>query len=257
MGLRTHIRLLAVLLAGLAGASVLVVGFGLTPLSGSVFGCWLGLGSNGDFSFKSTSPITITEGGRGIIAVTVTSTNHLSGNVTVSATLATSASKPPAVSTNESSVKLNPNASTSFLVVVSTTTSTTLGNYTITVQGKIGSVCHSIIVSADVSGEALAWDSYSLASSTNLTVYIRDTGTVSVQLVSYSVKDLAGDYYYWNSYPGPTIAVGQVIPIDVTINTSCPSCSLSGNSFTFIYGYSYTISFTSSQGRVFPFSINL
>src|SRR6266568_879958 len=140
MKIRGHIRLVSVLLAGLAGAGLLTVGFGLTPLSGSIFGPYFGLGSKGDFSLSSNSPIT----------VTLTSVNRLSGDVGVTATLTTSSTTPPVVSTSQSSVKLTPGGTVSFSVNVATLSSTSLGYYNISLQGKTGTVSHSINLSVDV-----------------------------------------------------------------------------------------------------------
>jgi uncharacterized protein YfaS (alpha-2-macroglobulin family) len=150
MGIRKHIRLVSVLLVGLAGAGLLMVGFGLTPLSSSVFGSMFGLGSKGDFSLSSGSPPTLAQGHTGTVSIAVASINHLSGDVSITATLATSTSTPPVVSTSQSSVKLNPGETVSFSVTVTTTSSTTTGYYDITVQGKTDTLSHSIIVSAQV-----------------------------------------------------------------------------------------------------------
>ena len=81
MVIRGHLRLLSVLLAALAGAGLLTVGFGLTPLSGSVFGSILGLGPKGDFSLSSNSPVTVPQGQTGTVEISVTSVNHFRGDV--------------------------------------------------------------------------------------------------------------------------------------------------------------------------------
>src|SRR5712692_4084644 len=99
MGIRKHVRLLSVLLVVLAGAGLLAVGFGLTPLSGSVLGSMLGLGPKGDFSLSSDSPVTVPQGHIGTVAISVASVNHLSGDVSVTATVTTSANTPPVIQT--------------------------------------------------------------------------------------------------------------------------------------------------------------
>jgi hypothetical protein len=441
----------------------------------------LGFGSKGDFSLSSGSPVTVSQGQTGTISVTVTSVDHFSGDVSVTATLATIGNSPPVVATSQSSVKLTPDETVSFSVTVSTTSSTTLGYYNITVQGKTSTLSHSITVSAhvtpppppptpdfslsssstwittnqgtsvtttltvssilsysgnvaltvtiypsginspsvslnrsslilpaggsntttmfvntfnatvrtysisitgislshthtldvtltvnrvvgteslylefysftsatsanllvrnfgsattslvsyyvtDASGdkytlaswngpvmspnqlgnatiligascsgcvlsgsaftftqgnsyvitlvtrysnqfsymftlsaqEALSLDSYSFptASSTNVTLYIRNTGSVSVQLSSYYVRDASGDTYALTSFAGPTIAPNSVAPVVVKIGSSCPSCVLTGNPFTFTSGNSYTILFVTSRNNQFTFTI--
>src|SRR5713226_2483532 len=106
MSIRKHVRLLSLLLAGLAGAGLLAVGFGLTPLSGSVLGSMLGLGPKGDFSLTSDSSfVAVQQGYTGTVSITLTSLNHFSGDVSITATI-TSSANTPAVTTSQSSVKL-------------------------------------------------------------------------------------------------------------------------------------------------------
>jgi hypothetical protein len=368
MRIRSHIRLVSILLAGIAGAGVLTIGFGLTPLSGSVFGPMLGLGPKPDFSLSSNSPITLTQGQTRTVSVTITSINHLSGDASVTAILATASGTPPVVSTTQSSVKLTPNGNASLSVTITTTNSTTLGNYNIKVTGMSGSLGHSLNVALTVNGsvpgealnfksyavnsntnltltiqnfgsintrfvsyyvqdasldqnnlvswngpiitpgqtrnvtiligascngcvrvgsafnfttygayritlvtalnnqftftigqfsngEAMALDAFSFSSSTNVTMYMRSTGTVSIQLAAYSVKDASGDYYTMTSFPGPTIAVNQVVPVAFTIGSSCSGCTLTGSPFTFNPGYSYTITITSARNTPFTYVV--
>ena len=148
--MRKHIRLLSVLLVGLAGTGLITIGFGLTPLSGSFFGPMFGLGSRGDFSLSSNSPVTAPQGQTGTISVIVTSINHFSGGVGVTATLTTRANTPPLVTLAQSSVTLTPDQTASFSVTVSAASSTTLGYYNITVQGRMSTLSHSITVSVNV-----------------------------------------------------------------------------------------------------------
>ncbi len=146
MGIRKHVRLLSLLLVALAGAGLLTVGFGFTPLSGSIFK----FGPQGNFSLSSDSPVTAPQGQTSTISVTVTSINHLSGDVSITATLTTSTNTPPVVKTSQSSVSLTSDSTASLSITVLATSSTTLGYYNITVQGKTSTVSHSITVSAHV-----------------------------------------------------------------------------------------------------------
>ncbi|TMI08307.1 hypothetical protein E6H34_05635 [Candidatus Bathyarchaeota archaeon] len=481
MNVRGHVRLLSVLLAGLAGAGLLTVGFGLTPLSGSVFGSMLGLGPKGDFSMSSSSnPVVVQQGYTGPVSITIASLNHFSGDIGMTATITTSANA-PIVKASESSVKLTPDDTVSFSVSVATTSSTNLGNYNVTVRGKTDALSHSITVStriisppppptpdfdlssnpfaltttqggflsatltvssilgysgnvalaaiiypsgvnspsvflnltslqllpggtnstnyfvnafnatagnyviaitgisgslshtlqvslsvnlvngyealnlefyafssatnatldirnfgsvtsslvayyvtdanfdqyslttwsgpvispnqlgivtvligAGCSGcvlsgsaftftpgndyritlittynnqftftigppnpnqEALSIDAFSFTSSTNVTLYIRNLGTISVQLASYYVRDASGDAYALTSFAGPTIAPNSVVAVAVTIGSSCPGCTLTGNAFTFVNGNSYTIIFVTSRNNQFSFTV--
>jgi hypothetical protein len=481
MGIRAHVKLLSVLFVALAAAGLLTVGLGLTPLSGSVFGSNFGFGPRGDFALSSGSPATVSQGHAGTISITVTSINHFSGEVSIAVTLATSASTPPVVASSQSSVKLNADAAASFSVTVTTTGSTTLGYYNITVNGKTGTLSHSITVSAQVtpppppptpdfglssnpswltvaqgsygtsvltvssvlsysgnvaltttvspsgtnspsvslnltrlalpaaganattiivntsnatvasytiaisgisgslshtlyitlsvtpftgtealyvqsvyinsptnatlsiqnagsvtstlvayyvtdgvgdqyfltnwngpvittnasgtgtiligascskcgltgaafvftqgntytitlftrynsqfivtftiptvSRESLNLETFAFNSSTSVVLYIRNTGTTTVQLASYYVKDSSGNQYALVSYPGPTIPINQVAQVTVRIGSSCPSCTLTGTSFTFTSGNTYTIVFVTARNNQFTFTV--
>jgi hypothetical protein len=369
MGIRKHLRLLSVLLVGLAGAGLLTVGLGLTPLSGSVFGSMFGFGPKGDFSLSSNSPVTVTRDQTGTLSLTVTSINHLSGDVSVTATLATSASTPPVVSISQSSVKLAADAAGFFSVTISTTSSTSLGYYNITVQGRAGTISHSITVSADVapppppptpdfylssntslltttqgtsatatltissilsysgnvaltatvypsgtnsptvslnltnlklpggganattvianafnatvgyytiiitgtSGtlghtisvglsvtvgtESLYLEFYSFNSSTNTTLYLQNFGSAVTSLVAYYVTDAYGDQYSLTFWNGPTLSPSQVRIATILIGSSCGGCVLSGSAFAFAPSNTYTITLVTSYNNQFYFTV--
>ena len=93
----------------------------------------------------------------------------------------------------------------------------------------------------------------------NVTMNIRELGTVNVTLTSYFVKDSSGNQYSrisWNPANPYVIAPNQVKGIVVSINTNCgSSCSLTGNAFTFTSGYSYTITMVTSRNTQFSFSV--
>jgi hypothetical protein len=76
--------------------------------------------------------------------------------------------------------------------------------------------------------ESLGFESYTINSGTNVTLYVRNIGTVSVQFTSYTVKDPSGDQYTLNSWNGPTISPTATVPINILIGSSCSSCILTG-----------------------------
>jgi flagellin-like protein len=107
----------------------------------------------------------------------------------------------------------------------------------------------------------------SFTSGTNVTMSIRELGTVNVTLTSYFVKDSSGNQYSRISWTGqntpPVIAPNQVQGIIVLIGTTVTtppttcgsSCTLTGNAFTFNSGYSYTITMVTSRNTQFSFSV--
>src|SRR5712692_953710 len=373
MVIRRHLRLLAVLLTALAGAGLLTVGFGLTPLSGSVFGSMLGLGPKGDFSISSGSnSIVVQQGYTGTVSITLASLNHFSGDVCTTATITTSAN-PPVVKASQSSAKLTPDETTSLSVSVATTSSTTLGYYNITVQGKTGTIFHSITVSAKIASppppptpdfdlssnpysltttqggslsamltissilsysgnvaltanifpsgintptvslnltslrlpaggtnstyyfvnafnstaesyliiitgvsgslthslqvallvtplsahESLNLEFFNFNSNTSATLNLRNTGSVTTSLVSYLVTDAGGDKYTLTNWNGPVISPNGLGIATILIGASCSGCVLSGSAFTFTAGNTYTITIVTGYGNRFLYTFML
>ncbi|HEV2119246.1 MAG TPA: hypothetical protein VGS11_03925 [Candidatus Bathyarchaeia archaeon] len=373
MTARSHLKLVSLLLAGLAGAGSLAVGFGLTPLSGSVLGSFLGLGPKGDFSLSSSSnSVIVPQGSTGTASITITSLNHFSGDVSITATI-TASSNAPVVTTSQSSVKLKPDDSASFSVTIATTSSTIIGYHNVTVQGKTNTLTHSITFLAKVSSppppptpdfslssnsaslsitqgastsatltvssilsysgnvalsivifpsgvntpavslnltslrlpaggtnatnffvngfnstaasyaiiitgtsgslghslqvsllvnpvsvhESLNLEFFSVSSPTNAILNLRNTGTVTTTLVSYFVTDASGDKYTRSNWNGPVINPNGLGTANVTIGSSCSGCVLSGAPFTFTPGNSYTITVVTSYGNQFAYSFSI
>lgn len=92
----------------------------------------------------------------------------------------------------------------------------------------------------------------------NVTLFLRNTGTTTVTLVSYYVQDLNGNQYSrlsWIGAPiiGPT-GLGQA---QVQIQPQCSSstCPLTGSAFTFQRGNSYNIIVVTSRNNQFTFTL--
>ncbi len=114
----------------------------------------------------------------------------------------------------------------------------------------------TLLVTPQVGKEALNQDTAAaFSSSTNVTIYVRNTGTVGVTLASYYVKDSNGNSYQWTSWPGPSINPNAVNPTAFTIGGSCSSCVLIGSAFTFISGNSYTVLVVTSRNNQFTFTV--
>lgn len=368
-----RLKLLSLLLTGLAGAGLLAVGFGLTPLSGSTLGSFLGLGPKGDFSLSSSSNLVVVpEGSTGTISISIASLNHFSGTVTVSVKV-TSSANAPVVTATQSFVKLTPDETASFSITIATTSSTNLGYYNITVQGKTDTLSHSItvavkitpppppptpdfdlssnpysltlttggsvsvtltvtsilsysgnialtaaifpsgtnsptvflnltnlhllaggsnntnyfvnafnstaggyvIVITGVSGslshalqvsllvnpvsarESLNLEFFLFNSPTMATLNLRNTGTVTTSLVSYFVADASGDKYTLSNWNGPVMAPNQLGQATILIGSSCSGCVLTGSPFNFTSGNTYTITVITSYGNHFLYTFIL
>ena len=113
----------------------------------------------------------------------------------------------------------------------------------------------SLLVKPSVGQEVINLEQYSFTNATTATLYIRNTGTVSVTLVAYYVKDSTGDQWSRTTWTGPTIAPGALATTPIYIGANCPSCSQAGsNAFTFTGG-SYSIQVTTQKGTQFPWPV--
>jgi hypothetical protein len=99
--------------------------------------------------------------------------------------------------------------------------------------------------------EKLNIDSSAFANSTSLVLYVRNTGTVTLTLTTYYVKDSNGDQYAMLSWSGPTINPNGVVAATITIGSNCSGCTLSGSAFTFTAGYSYTVTLVTTRNNQF------
>ncbi len=157
--------------------------------------------------------------------------------------------------------------SNSTILGISATSLTPLGNYRVNVTGVSGGFSHTVtvvvlVLQAQGCGcctcgiEALNMENYSFNSRTNATLSLRNTGSSSISLASYYVKDASGDTYSRTSWTGPTIAPNSVGFADILIGSSCgTSCTLVGTAFTFTAGSAYTITAVTSRNNQFTFTI--
>ena len=103
----------------------------------------------------------------------------------------------------------------------------------------------------------LAADSFAFASATNVTIYIRNSGTGNVTLAAYYVTDSSGNTWQLLSWSGPTIAPNTAKATNIPISTSCPSCQYTGtgSGYTFTAGYSYTVKVLTARNNPFTFTV--
>jgi uncharacterized membrane protein len=209
-----------------------------------------------DFTIVANpSFLTTIQGQFNTTTLTLTSQGGFSGDVslTVTAPLAvigTAGGPSPA--------HLIPGGSATSAVTVEPSTLTNLGNYTIIATGTAGGLTHSVHIQVLVKRggfESLVLESYSFPSSTNATMYIRNTGTANVTFASYYVKDGSGNQYALTSWSGPNILPNNVAPTIFLIGSSCPSCTLVGTPFMFQVGYTYTIVVVTTRNNQFSFVI--
>jgi flagellin-like protein len=115
----------------------------------------------------------------------------------------------------------------------------------------------SLLVQNPVPKESLNYDSFNYGS-TNVTIYIRNSGSATVTLQTYYVKDNSG-----NQYTSPsTFTAGPIAPNAVNatlikISTQCGTCTYSGSGagFTFVSGNSYTITVVTTRNNQFAWTL--
>jgi len=220
--------------------------------------------SNQDFTITS-SPSSIVNifGSSNTTTITVTSMNGYSGTVgltftapfgyitvTGSQNLLTLSSAGTAVST------LN----------ITTSLSTTLGTYNITVTGTSGSRTHSTIISLTVVDpivpppvvESLKLTGYQFINGTSLSLILQNTGNSSVTIQSYVVRDLSGNTWSLSNFAGPVIIPNGFGTAIILIGANCPGCvygGIPGLFFQFTVGQSYTVILTTSRSNQFSFTV--
>jgi hypothetical protein len=91
----------------------------------------------------------------------------------------------------------------------------------------------------------LSMDSFRANSPTNMTLKVRNYGSVNSTLVSYSVTDNANNQFVSSGWRGLAINPGVVVAFDILID---------GKGFVFEWGSPFSVRLTDSQGNQFTFS---
>jgi hypothetical protein len=209
-----------------------------------------------DFTL-SASPASLNSCYGSILVSTITaySISGYSGNVALTANITPVSSGTNATLT-PTMVALASGGNANSTMTVHTNST---GTYTIGITGVSGTHSHllqiPLVVGPCVGREALNMENNFFASSTNVSLWLRNTGTASITLVSYYVRDSSGNQYSLNSWNGPVIPVNNLGLAKILIGSSCPGCVLTGTAFTFTAGNSYTITVVTSRNNQFTFTV--
>jgi hypothetical protein len=103
--------------------------------------------------------------------------------------------------------------------------------------------------------DSVALDSVAFPSNSSATLRLRQDGNATTTFTTYRVSDSSGDFYLLTNWTSPTIAPSTAFTADILIGTSCPSCTLSGNLFTFASGQTYVLSLYAMDGKQFSFQV--
>lgn len=190
-------------------------------------------------------------------AITLTSMNGFSGNVTIRPTVPpylTYTVSPSPVYLSEGGkatvsitfTTLSPNPASTGIQIVASTRPTPLTSDE--------ALYYSMFL---MTNQSLTVQSYSFASNTNAAMNLKNNETFAITPMSYSVADSSGDQYIFNYSSPPTCCSPQnTSPLAIAIGTGCSSCILSGSPFVFMVGQSYKVSLGTSPGYKFVFIIN-
>ena len=115
----------------------------------------------------------------------------------------------------------------------------------------------TLLVQPNVGKEALTMDTFAFPSNNNVTLTLRNAGTVAVTFSSYYVKNATGTTYTQSGWTwGPTIQPNAPGLANIGITAGCGGCgSFSTSSFTFVSGNSYTVTLVTSRNNQFNFNV--
>jgi len=184
--------------------------------------------------------------------------NGFNGSVTLSATVPFGFL---GVMGGQNPVKLTPGATTNTGLLVSTTTSTVLGKYNITITGSSGTVSHSCVLTVNVvdpSPESLTLLGISNKLSNSLTLSLRNNGNTPTTLQSYSVTDTSRDVWTLANWTGPTVSPGSTSSAVILIGSACNTCAYNGITGLFqqfLIGHTYLIAVTTKLNSQFTFTV--
>jgi uncharacterized membrane protein len=207
------------------------------------------------------SSIKVAQNSYNTTTLILASQGAFSGNVSLSVTAPLASM---GVAGGPSPVYLATGGAATSTLAVQASPLTPIGTYSITITGIAGALTHSTNIQVIVTNsssivstgkEALNLENYVISSNTNATLYIRNTGTWTVTMASYYVKDASGNTYENLAWSGPVISVNQLGTAVILIGSSCSNCTLVGTPYTFQAGNAYTITIVTSRNNQFTFTI--
>jgi len=220
--------------------------------------------SNQDFAITS-SPSNIVNifGSSNITTITVTSMNRYAGTVSLTFTApfgfitVTGSQNPLTLSSGGTAVST---------LTITTSLTTTLGTYNITVTGTSGSRTHSTVISLTVVDpivpppviESLKLTGYQFINGTSLSLILQNTGNTSATVQSYAVRDSSGNTWSLSNFAGPMIIPNGFGTAIILIGANCPGCvygGIPGLFFQFTVGQSYTVTVTTIRNSQFSFTV--
>ncbi len=122
----------------------------------------------------------------------------------------------------------------------------------------------TLLVQPNVGKETLNMDNYAFANNNNVTLYLRNSGTVAISFQTYYVKDASGNQWQLNSWSpaGQPVSPNSPLAVTVAIGNSagqCGSvCTYTGTASAFnafSAGSSYTVLVVTTRNNQFSFTV--
>jgi FlaG/FlaF family flagellin (archaellin) len=118
----------------------------------------------------------------------------------------------------------------------------------------------ALLVQNPVPKESMNFESFAYnPTNLNVTLSVRNTGSVAIAFSSYYVKDSAGNQYARLNWPTDaagmypaSVSPNGLVSVNIAISTRCStSCTASGTAFTFSSGLSYTVTLVTTRNNQF------
>jgi len=120
----------------------------------------------------------------------------------------------------------------------------------------------TLLVKPNTGEGPLSPDSSAFTSTTNVTIYIRNSGSSNVTLAAYYVTDSSSNTWQQLNWAGPTIPPNKAIATYIVIGTGSGTCGSScqyigttGAFNSFASGYSYTVKVVTVKNNPFTFTV--
>jgi hypothetical protein len=113
----------------------------------------------------------------------------------------------------------------------------------------------TLLVQPNVGKETITMDTYAFPNNNNVSITLRNAGSVAVTFTTYYVKNATGGTYTlsgWSS--APTIQPNAAGIAQIGILTAYGGTFSSG-SYTFVSGNSYTVTLVTSRNNQFNFNV--
>jgi hypothetical protein len=122
----------------------------------------------------------------------------------------------------------------------------------------------TLLVQPSVGKEVLNMDQYAFANNNNVTLYLRNAGSVAISFQTYYVKDSAGNQWQLNSWSpaGQPINPNSPLAVNVAIGSLSGQCGSAcvytgaASAFSaFSGGSSYTVLLVTTRNNQFSFTV--